>query len=223
MKTNQTARREFLLRTGGAAAVALANAQWPAIVSAAQHAHEAAKSSAATRFEVLTPEQARNVEAIAAQIIPSDDLPGAREAGVVYFIDRALKTFAKDTVPVYQKGLAEANRLVSEKHPGVKSFADGTPAQQESVMAILAETLSPSPNAPRRRRNAPGTSGDFMQTIWQHTVYGFLADPDAGGNRDYAGWKVINRDPAHSFSPPFGFYDKDYPGWEAAALETEKK
>ena len=28
-----------------------------------------------------------------AQIVPSDDTPGAREAGVIYFIDRALATF----------------------------------------------------------------------------------------------------------------------------------
>jgi hypothetical protein len=62
-----------------------------------------------------------------------------------------------------------------------------------------------------------------MQTIWQHTILGFLVDPEAGGNREYAGWKVIDRDPAHSFSPPFGYYDKDYPGWQAASAETEKK
>jgi hypothetical protein len=77
------------------------------------------------------------------------------------------------------------------------------------------------PNPPRRRRQL--ASADFMQAIWQHTIFGFLADPEAGGNRDFAGWKVIDRDPAHSFSPPFGFYDKDYPGWQAASLETEKK
>ena len=221
MKPSQAARREFLLRTGGAAAAAWMNAQWPSILAAAQHAHEAVKSSGAAHFDVLTPEQARNVEAIASQIIPSDDLPGAREAGVVFFIDRALKTFASDARPVYEKGLAEVNQLTSEKYPGVKAFADATPEQQESLMAVLAERLNPPANGQRRRRQL--ASADFMQTIWQHTVYGFLADPEAGGNRDYAGWKVIDRDPAHSFSPPFGFYDKDYPGWQATPSETEKK
>ena len=221
MKPSQSARREFLLRSGGAAAAAWMNAQWPSILAAAQHAHEAVKSSATPHFDALTPEQARNVEAIASQIIPSDDLPGAREAGVVFFIDRALKTFASETLPVYEKGLAEVNQLTSEKHPGVKAFADASPEQQESLMAVLAQRLNPPANAPRRRRQL--ASADFMQTIWQHTVYGFLADPEAGGNRDYAGWKAIDRDPAHSFSPPFGFYDKDYPGWQATSSESEKK
>ena len=221
MKPSQAARREFLLRTGGAAAAAWMNAQWPSILAAAQHAHEAVKSSATPQFEVLTPEQARNVEVIASQIIPSDDLPGAREAGVVFFIDRALKTFASDARPVYEKGLAEVNQLTSEKYPGVKAFADATPEQQENLMAVLAQRLNPPASGMRRRRQLG--SADFMQTIWQHTVYGFLADPEAGGNRNYAGWKVIDRDPAHSFSPPFGFYDKDYPGWQATPSETEKK
>jgi len=221
MKPSQAARREFLLRTGGAAAAAWMNAQWPSILAAAQHAHEAVKSSATSHFDVLTPEQARNVEAIASQIVPSDDLPGAREAGVVFFIDRALKTFASDTLPVYEKGLAEINQLTSKKYPGVEAFANATPEQQESLMAVLEQRLNPPANGPQRRRQSG--SADFMQTIWQHTVYGFLADPEAGGNRDYAGWKAIDRDPAHSFSPPFGFYDKGYPGWQATSSETEKK
>jgi gluconate 2-dehydrogenase gamma chain len=221
MNSSQTARREFLLRTGGAAAAAWVNAQWPSMLAAAQHAHDAVKSPSTAHFEVLTPEQARNVEAIASQIIPSDELPGARETGVVFFIDRALKTFASQDLLLYQQGLAEVDELTNEKFPGVKMFADATPDQQETVMVELEERVTHSPRQPRVRRQLG--SPDFVDTIWQHTVLGFLVDPEAGGNRDYAGWKVIDRDPAHSFSPPFGFYDKNYPGWQPASPETEKK
>lgn len=220
MERNQEARRSFLLQMGGVAGAAWVSAQWPAIVAAAQHAHQLAKSKTAGAFEVLTPEQAKQVEAITAQIIPTDDLPGAREAGVVYFIDRALKTFASDALPVYQKGLAGLNQATSEKYPGVKSFVDATPEQQEILLTELTES---KPQGRPSRRNSPLLSDDFFQTISVHTVFGFLADPEAGGNRDYAGWKVIGRDPEHSFSPPFGFYDKDYPGWQAPSPETEKK
>lgn len=221
MKTGETARREFLYRSGGAAVFALMSAQWPSILAAAQHAHDTTKAGGTPHFEVLTSEQARNVEAIAAQIIPSDELPGAREAGVVFFIDRALKTFAKDSRPVYQQGLADVNRMTTAKYPGVKAFADATAEQQEKIMVELMDELSHPFSGPRTRRPSP--SDDFAQAIWQHTILGFLVDPDAGGNRDYAGWKAIDRDPAHSFSPPFGYYDKDYPGWQAASAETEKK
>jgi gluconate 2-dehydrogenase subunit 3-like protein len=221
MKPYQAARRDFLLQAGGAAGAAWISAQWPAVVAAAQHAHEAATSKTPAKFDVLTPEQARQVEAIASQIIPTDELPGAREAGVVYFVDRALKTFAKDSLSTYEKGIAGLNQATSERYPSVKSFADASAEQQESLLAELTENQKPQ--AAQLRRRVQFVSDDFFQIIWQHTVFGFLADPAAGGNRDYAGWKVIGRDPAHSFSPPFGFYDKDYPGWQAASPETETK
>ena len=38
----------------------------------------------------LNVSQARTLEAIADQVIPSDDFPGGKEAGVLYFIDNAL-------------------------------------------------------------------------------------------------------------------------------------
>jgi gluconate 2-dehydrogenase gamma chain len=214
------ARRNFLIQAGAMASAAWIEAQWPAIAAAAQHAHQAVQSKKPGAFEVFTPEQARDVEALASHIIPTDELPGAREAGVVYFIDRALKTFAAEALPTYQKGLADLKQLTMETYPSAKTFASAAPEQQEKIMAELAEKLNPLSTGGRRRPQL--VSPDFMQTIWQHTVFGFLADPEAGGNRDYTGWKVIGRDPARSFSPPFGFYDKDYPGWQPAPPQTEK-
>ncbi len=196
--------------------------QMPAITVAAQHAHEATKAKQAFAFEVLTQEQAKEVAAIAARIIPTDEDPGATEAGVVYFIDRALKTFAKADLPAYQTGLKDVARLTSETFPGVALFSAATPEQQDKVLEELSKDHK---LVSRGRRQLPaGASGDFFPVIWGHTVMGFLCDPDAGGNREYAGWKAIGRDPAHTFSPPFGEYDKNYPGWQVASVaETEKK
>jgi gluconate 2-dehydrogenase gamma chain len=42
------------------------------------------------------PATAAEIEAIAAQIIPDDDTPGARQAGVIQFIDRALAGYDQD-------------------------------------------------------------------------------------------------------------------------------
>ena len=207
MNSNLGARRDFLQQLGALAGAAWFEAQWPAVLGAAQHAHEAAKGNGAEDFEVLTPEQAKQIEAITSQIIPTDELPGAREAGVVYFIDRALKTFASDTRPVYEKGLADVSRIAAELFPGIRSISDATPEQQQQIVAELMSSAG----------------SDFPQIIWTHTLFGFLLDPEAGANRDYVGWKVIGRDPAHSFSPPFGFYDRDYPGWQANSPETDKR
>jgi len=222
MSEPSTARREFLLQAGGAAGLAWLSMQWPAVVAAAEHAHQAVTSRTAVKFQVLTPAQARDVEAIAAQIIPTDDLPGAHEAGVVYFIDQALKTFASESVETYQKGLAELNAMAKEKYPGVKQFADASAEQQHALVQQMSAEAE-SANLPGGRRPQATKTLNFFPTIWQHTVFGFLVDPSGGGNRDYVGWKVIGRDPAHSFAPPFGFYDKDYPGWQKAMEAEEKK
>lgn len=219
MRPNPSGRRDFLIQASGLAGAAWLSAHWPAIVAAAQHAHNIASTKTAAKFEVLTPEQARQVEAIVAQIIPADDQPGAREAGVVYFIDHALKTFDSRSVPAYEKGLENVNQLTCNKYPSAKTFADATEEQQQ---AVLTELESQNAQGEGARRLGPEGPSDFFQTIRIHTVLGFLVDPSAGGNRDYAGWKVLGRDPAESFSAPFGYYDKNYPGWANAKAQAEK-
>src|SRR5256884_9985266 len=85
---NELNRRDFLLRAGTGLSAAWVTANWPAILSAATHAHNAAKAMPPPKYEFFTPEEAAEIEAITARLIPTDDTPGAREAGVVYFIDR---------------------------------------------------------------------------------------------------------------------------------------
>ena len=192
------------------ATAAWVQAQWPAMVAAAQHAHEAVKGQAG--FKMLTPGEAREVEAISSRIIPTDDMPGAKEAGVVYFIDRALATFAAESLALYRSGIIEMNHATAKMFPGVERFSAASEEQQDNLLTELSKQPEQSG---RTGRILPPVSTDFLHTLHVHTVFGFLVDPSGGGNRDYAGWKVIGRDSAHSFSAPFGFYDKDYPGWSA--------
>src|SRR5436305_8588133 len=81
---------------------------WAAVLAAQEHAHQVMRSAAPAAFTVLTPAQALEISAIASQIIPSDDSPGAREAGVIYFIDRALATFDAEKRALYTDGLKQA-------------------------------------------------------------------------------------------------------------------
>lgn len=220
MKSVEPARRHFLQTMGGAAGAAWLNAQWPAIARAAEHAHEAVQALHPAHFDVLTPREAIEVTAIAARIIPTDDQPGATEAGVVYFIDRALKTFAREDRPLYQEGLLEINLSTNKMFPGAKLFSR-MPAQQQDE--LLAEISSHQKDAPNAGRDFIGKASDFFPVILIHTMMGFLASPEAGGNFDYVGWKVIGRDPAHTFSPPFGYYDKNYPGWQPRNVAGAEK
>lgn len=216
---NEINRRNFLLRTGTGLSAAWIAANWPALLSAATHAHNATKAATPPKFEFFTLEEAAEVEAITARIIPTDDTPGAREAGVVYFIDRALATFAADDQKTYREGLPELQARVKEIYPSATKFSGLAVEQQDAVLHSFDEE-SAAGRQPFRAR--PGAQ-KFFATLQQHTIAGFLVDPDYGGNHDGAGWKVIGREREHVFQAPFGYYDKGYPGWETAVKEADKK
>ena len=213
-------RRRFLAQGAGGLSAVWVAAHWPALLAAADHARRAAQSTVPPKFEFFTSDEAKEIEAISARIIPSDDTPGAREAGVVYFIDHGLTTFGADDQKTYRDGLPELQARVGEMFPGVAKFSSLTAEQQDEVLHSFDEQ---QPQQRQRRfRPRPG-AGNFFETLRQHTIAGFLIDPDYGGNRDGAGWKVIGREREHMFQPPFGYYDKGYPGWESEAKEAEKK
>jgi len=210
-------RRNFLTRGSAAFSAVWLSTHWPAVVAAAEHAHQAAKSFAPPKFQFFTPEEAIEIDAIAARIIPSDETPGAREAGVVYFIDRGLTTFAVDDQKTYREGLPALLARVRQLFPNVEKFSTATPDQQDQILHSLDDQAGPAP-----RRRSASTSNSFFQAVRIHTIVGFLIDPDSGGNHDGVGWKVIGREPEHMFQPPFGYYDKDYAGWQPNPPGVEK-
>ena len=44
-------------------------------------------------------------------------------------------------------------------------------------------------------------------------LLGMFTLPAYGGNRAGVGWKLIGFEDTHAFYPPFGYYDRDYPGF----------
>ena len=219
-------RRQFLSRGFAALGATWTAAQWPSILSAAEHAHKAAASAGPEKFEFLTPAEAKEVEAICSCIIPSDGTPGAREAGVVYFIDRALVTFSSEDQKTYREGLPGVQSRLKELFPTATLFSSATPEQQQAVLESLDEAGAKNPpRRPRANFIAGSKAQPLFETIRAHTLMGFLIDPDSDrkGNRGGVGWTAIGREVQHAFQPPFGAYDKGYPGWQPAAKESAKK
>jgi gluconate 2-dehydrogenase gamma chain len=218
--TNDLSRRGFLARAGAGVSAVWLSAHWPAVLAASGHARKAAQSAAHAKLEFFSADQAKEVDAITARIIPTDDMPGAREAGAVYFIDRALTTFASDDQNAYREGLPQLQARVQELFPGVQNFSAATPEQQDEIL----HSFDQNTQAGGRRAFRTSTGRNFFETLRVHTIIAFLIDPDSdsGGNRDGVGWQVIGRDRAHMFQPPFGYYDKDYPGWKPVAPHAEK-
>ena len=91
-------------------------ATWAEILEAQQLAREAA-GSGSRKFVYFDAATAAGVEALTAEIITTDENPGAKEAGIVYFIDRALTTFDKENQPASKTGMAALTASASKCFP----------------------------------------------------------------------------------------------------------
>lgn len=163
-------------------------------VAQAMDAHTAQLPGADDKLAFFSASDASDVEAVAAQIIPTDDSPGAREAGAVYFVDRALSTFFSQLGDDYRSQLATFQAACRTQHPEAASFASLSSRQQLEYLKTIDQT-------------------PFFNTTRLLTLLGMFSLPSYGGNRGGVGWKLIGFEDAHVFHAPFGYYDRDYPGF----------
>jgi gluconate 2-dehydrogenase gamma chain len=163
---------------------------WSAMAHAGHDAHMAMQAPGPIRYTLLGPAEVADVEALTSQIVPSDDSPGAREAGVTFFIDRALASFFAHWRPGFMQGLAQFQDAVRTAHPQSASFAALPPAQQIEFL----HTVDTTP---------------FFDQARTLTVCGMFSSPVYGGNRENVGWKLLGFEDLHVFQPPFGYYDRD--------------
>jgi hypothetical protein len=191
MKSQTCSRRQFLVSSACGLSTAWVTVHWPAILSAQQHAHEMAVSGQPVALQFFSAERAAEVEAIAAQIIPTDDTPGAREAHVVYFIDHALTTFDRAQQAAYTQGLADLQGKTHAMFPAAGKFSQLRSEQQIRLLTSVQKTA-------------------FFELVRVHTVMGFLSNPEYGGNYNKVGWKLIGFEDSFYYQPPFGYYDTEY-------------
>ena len=181
-------RRDFLSLLRGATVTAWFGAGWKELHAAGR---AAAASAPQDPWLVLTKAQVAELDAITAQLIPTDDYPGAREAHVVRFFDHALATFAKGQRAQLATSLAKVGEFVARQRPGVTLF---TALDREDQLAVLTTVEKEAP--------------DVFWSIHGPAVTGMFANPEYGGNFGKAGWKAIGFDDRFSWAPPFGYYDR---------------
>ena len=84
----------------------------------------------------LSAREAQTAEALFERLFPADEYgSGAREIGVVSYLDRALAGAYREYLPVYRNGLALLDR-VSQARFGVR-FASAPSADQDGLLADL--------------------------------------------------------------------------------------
>jgi len=195
-------RRSLVQAIAGIVATAVTPLGWGELVHAIDVAHAAEQGAAGAKLLFLTTAEAADIDAVTAQIVPTDDSPGARDAGVVYFFDRALGSFYTQLANDYRAQLAAFQAAYRERHPAARSFAALTSDEQINFLRGIDET-------------------PFFQTTRLLTLLGMFALPEYGGNREGVGWKLIGFEDRHVFRPPFGYYDRDYPGFVIDPVKTK--
>jgi gluconate 2-dehydrogenase gamma chain len=132
-------------------------------------------------LENLTSEESNILDAVVARLIPSDDLgPGAKEAGAVHYIDRALGGALASSRPAYAAGLAALDRYARSSRGD--AFARLSPTDQDSVL-IDVETGAAT--------GFTGSSAVFFNMVLNHTHQGTFGDPHYGGNANFVGWDLL--------------------------------
>jgi gluconate 2-dehydrogenase gamma chain len=137
-------------------------------------------------LKFFTNPEARAVQAACERIFPSDESgPGAKEAGVVIYIDRQLAgPYGRDkyryTKPPFVESVPEHGYQGKESprdiyRNGIRNldnFAEFPPAEQDQRLRAIQATT-------------------FFRLLRQHTIEGMFSDPMHGGNAGLIGWQLI--------------------------------
>ena len=135
----------------------------------------------------FTAAEAQIVAAAAARIFPSDDAgPGAREAGVIVYIDRQLASpYGRDryryTHPPFAEGPPEL---------GYQGKATPREIYRQGIVALGAKFARLDAAAQDQAlRKIEKTI--FFTLLRTHTIEGMFCDPMHGGNAGMIGWQLI--------------------------------
>jgi gluconate 2-dehydrogenase gamma chain len=189
MSTDGLSRRGFMQGSGALAGSSLLRLSVPGALAAAQAACSARDEGAT--FTTLTAAEAVELEAIAARILPTTNTPGARDAGVIYFMDNVLGDKFADLLPGVRSMLAEFQEGIGERFEGASKFSALSEADQDIWIGANETT-------------------QFFSLARTLTLWGFFAMSSYGGNKNNMAWDLIGFDGHGAAQPPFGYYDAQY-------------
>jgi gluconate 2-dehydrogenase gamma chain len=170
-------RREMIANSAltSAALAGLATAGAALIpVSAIQAAQSTTAAKAGPAF---APEQRRILEAFIDRIIPRDENgPGALDAGAADYIDRAFVEFLGSEKESFTAGMAAVDAFARSSQGA--SMAELSPDKRDAVLTAIDANGAPNLKA-------------FFNRARRLTLEGMFCDPHWGGNKNFAGWDLI--------------------------------
>ncbi len=135
-------------------------------------------AASAGNWRALTDAEASLVEAVAEQIVPADQDPGAREANVVNYIDKQLAGVFAGHQETYRQGIAGVQRTSNLMFG--RDFESLEWSQQTQVLQVLEKGEEPARS--------------FFSLIRDHTMQGFYGSPRHGGNRRLVSFRMVGID-----------------------------
>ena len=130
----------------------------------------------------LNDADAETVAAFTERLMPgAPGKPGARDAGVLNYIDLALAGAYADLQDFYRRGVAQLDTYCRKTYG--EPFVRLDAARQDTVIIALEEGKAGEFSWP--------TAQAFFNTVRTHTMEGMFADPIYGGNKDFAGWRLV--------------------------------
>ena len=190
MSKSDVARREFLTGAALGAGVVAGAKLLPEAAAQTQAQHAEAKNPAHAQMHAnseghgafFNDTDAETVAAFVERLMPgAPDKPGARDAGVLDYIDLALAGAYADLQDLYRRGLAQLDAYC--RNTRGEPFAKLDAARQDDVIKALEDGKAEEFSWP--------TAQAFFNTVRTHTMEGMFADPIYGGNKDFAGWRLI--------------------------------
>ena len=219
-------RRQLLLRTAFTGSASLLTSLFAAGPAEAQTNPLLPDSPNPQTYTYFNEAEIAFLNAALARLIPFDDLgPGAREAGGAYFIDQQMagpfghaerwymqgpwqegtqqQGYQLKMTPaqLYRAGIRAVDAYCRAQHAG-KTFAQLAAADQDDILHGLEGGKIELADAPAQ---------EFFNMLWQNTHESYLADPIYGGNRNFAGWKLIGfPGPRYNYVQEITQYGKSY-------------
>jgi len=198
---NQAPRRRDVLRILSMAATA---SQFPGFsrwVCAAQHAHPGSVQVQAAKYEpqFFSPDEYATLDLLTDLIIPRDDSPGARDAGVVEFIDFMAASDPEIQQP-FRTGLQWLDAHAAQTYG--TAFTRLPVDRQTGILQTLASRKQHTPD------RAAGQ--EFFDLVRTYTVMGYYTSRIGLEQLDFPGLRFYSKspecphqdDPEHRHLPP---------------------
>ena len=140
-------------------------------------------------WRFLSEDEALTIIAIAEQIIPADQDPGATDAGVINFIDKQLAGFYSNFQESYRNGIAALNQYCLKKFS--QPFEKLEWNKQTEVLNLMEK------NSIEGEYWKENPASRFFRMLRDHSMQGFYGSPRHGGNKNYLSYKMIRVDFPH--------------------------